>query len=137
MEGGNHLIDRHQLEAENRTLYRLTTEAKVESLRCGNLQADSNIPVGNSWYTVQDGDYLSKIAERHHFPRAAYRAIKHYHNQQASKNAKVDRGRVEYIKTDNVIRPGWKIYMPSRAELAAYMEQGGEADYPRLPSANQ
>ena len=111
-------------DAEIRSLLKLSQETRVAPLYCeppSSQTITSSSTDNTQYYTVKSGDYLSRIAENYGFPAVAYRAIIFYHNQHQQQ---IPGRRLEPIRNDNLIMPGWRLYIPSADQVREYMNQG-------------
>ena len=72
-------------------------------------------------YTVQAGDTLSTIAEKQFGDSMTYVAILYYNNQMAREDKTLT-----FIANPETLEAGWVIYLPSAAEVKAYLDKVGK-----------
>ena len=102
-----------ELKAEIETLQKRAQETVIKPLRCDGISITPSLSNDSQYYTVQPGDYLSKIVENHGFHYSQYKTIWRLHNQ---------RNNLEKITDPNTIKPGLKLYIPSVAEFKNFIK---------------
>jgi len=71
---------------------------------------------GGKTYTIQKDDTLSKLADKAFGDILAYKAIMFYNNLKAAQDTKI-----HILNDANTLEVGWSIYLPTAAEVEAYM----------------
>ncbi len=100
---------------ENESLLKLLEVTKVSPLNCEGRSHPTSVSIDGELYTVREGDYLSTIVEGKGFAPVEYREIRDYNNEKAHTDDKIN-----IIHNDNLIYPGWTIFIPSRSQLNSF-----------------
>lgn len=109
-----------------RLLYLLLIAMLILSLVPGAVVAAPPLQGGEGQvYSIQKDDTLGKIAEKEYGDILAYTAIVHYTNLKAAEDTTVTR-----IDNPDTVEVGQTVYLPTAAEVEAFLAEGGALAIP-------
>lgn len=94
------------------SLLKILEKTNVSPLKCEDQSGFSIDRNNGEYHTVKEGEYLSTIAADNGYAQVQYRDIRKFNNDKS----RVDK-RIKFIYNDNMILPGWTLYIPPRSQL--------------------